>query len=66
MRQGVLERVLDLGKGLGFVDELGRLQALQAATEGLDRKVGDGLEQGERDVLADHGSELQEMAVIGR
>jgi hypothetical protein len=44
--QGVLERVLALGKQGGLIEELRRLQALQAALQLLAGKGLDRLEQG--------------------
>src|SRR5687767_5683510 len=62
--QRVLEGVVELRDNPGFVDEFGRLQAAQAAVKGFGRKAGDGLEEDKRDLLADHGSDLQEMSVL--
>ena len=41
-----------------LVEELGGLQRFESAPERLVRQLGDGLEQRERDVLADNGGDL--------
>ena len=66
MGQGVLERVLALGKQGGLIEELRRLQALQAALQLLAGKGLDRLEQGERNVLADHRGGLKQGLVVRR
>ena len=64
--EGVLEGVLELGKEMGLVEELGRLELVQARAEPVRIEIGDGLEHGNRDVAADHGGALQEMLGLGR
>src|SRR5258708_6551881 len=49
MRERMLERVLEIRKQPGLVEELGGLQAIEPATERLVREIGDRLEQCERD-----------------
>ena len=53
-----------LGKELRLVQELGRAEVVESATERLVRQVGDRLQQRERDGLADDGGDLQEMLVL--
>jgi hypothetical protein len=65
MRQRVLERVFDLRKQLGFIDELGGLELRQPFAEGVARHIGDGFEQRQGQVLADYGGGLQQPLVLG-
>ena len=60
VREGVLRARIEPG----LVEELGRAQVVESATERLVRQVGNRLEQRERDVLADDGGGLQEMFVL--
>ena len=54
VRQRVLESVLEIGKKLGFIEELSRLQVSQRQPNVLIAQLRDSLEQRERDVFADH------------
>jgi hypothetical protein len=58
VREGVLEGVLEIRIEPGLVEELGRLESVEAAPERLIRQVGDRLEERERHVLADDGAYL--------
>ena len=64
VREGVLERVLEIWIEPGLVEKLGRLQSVEFATEDLLREVDDRLEQHARYVLADDGGDLQEAFVF--
>src|SRR5262249_39799546 len=66
MRESVLEGVLEIWIELGLVKELSSLQAAKSTMEGCFWQVGDGLEQRERNVLADDGGALQEAFVVRR
>jgi hypothetical protein len=64
VREGVLERVLEVGKEARLVEELSGLQVVESATERLVREVGYGLEQSPRHLLPDDGSDLEEAFVL--
>ena len=60
VRQGMLEGVLALGKEARLVEELGRLEVRQSAMQRVFGQLGNGLEQGEGHLGANHGSGLEE------
>src|SRR4029453_14880485 len=60
VREGVLERVLELGKQTRLEQELGSSQLGQAPAEGLAGRVGHPLEQHEGNVLSDAPPGLEE------
>src|SRR5260370_14944820 len=62
-RQRVLEGVLEDGKEARLVQELAGLEIVQAPAELVLRDVGDGSEQGHRQVFADDGRALQHAPV---
>ena len=64
--QGMLEGVLALGKEARLVQELGRLQVRQATVERCLGQLGNGLEQGQGHLRANHGSRLEEAFRLGR
>src|SRR5262245_35668967 len=57
--QRVLERVLEVWIEAGLVEELGSLQTVKSITERLLGKIGNRLQQCERNVLAHNGGSLQ-------
>src|SRR5215475_4994767 len=61
--QSVLEGVLEIGVTAGLVEELSRLQDVEAAAERFLRQVSNRLEQRDRHVLADDRGDLQEAFV---
>ena len=63
--QGVLERVLALGEQADRIEQLGGLEARERCVQRVVRQLGDGLQQRERHVLADHGSRLEQTLVVG-
>src|SRR5437899_954767 len=64
VRERVLERILEIRIEPGLVEKLGALQAVEPAPERLVGQFGDRLEQRERHVLADYGSDLQESFIF--
>src|SRR6185369_17498368 len=64
MRERVRERVFEVRKQPGLVEELGRLQPVESGTEHLVRKRGDRLEERKRDILADDRGDLEEAFVL--
>ena len=61
MGEGVLEGVLALRKEPCLVQELGGLEVGETALQRRLGQLGDGLQQGDGDVLADHRGGLQEL-----
>src|SRR5262249_50201438 len=57
--EGMLERVLEIREEMRLIEELGGLEMTEAVAERLRALAGDRLEQGKRDVLANHGGGLQ-------
>ena len=64
VREGVLECVFEIGEKSGLVQELGGLEPAEALAQGFLALVCDRLEEGERDVLADHGGRLKKPLVL--
>jgi hypothetical protein len=64
VRERVLERVLEVRKQTGLVEELGRLESVESATERLVWQVGGRLEQNEGHILANDGGDLQQALVL--
>jgi hypothetical protein len=64
MGQRVLERVFQIGKQAGLVEELGRLQVEEPATQLLLGELGNGEEEGEGHVLADDRGRLEKLLVL--
>lgn len=60
----MLERVLGVREELGLVEELGGLKVCETFPERIVGCVGNGCEEGERDVFADHGCGLKEPFVV--
>ncbi len=59
VRQGMLEAVLELREEVRLVKELGTLKVRETPTKVPFPVLGDGLEQSERHVLADHRGSLE-------
>jgi hypothetical protein len=53
MREGMLERVLEIRKQTSVIEEIASLETIEPATKSLIRQFGDRLEQCEWHVLAD-------------
>ena len=66
MRQGVLEGVLTLGKEARLIEELGGLEVRQPAMQDLLGQLGNGLQQGEGHLRANHRSGLEQTLLLGR
>src|SRR5262245_22904326 len=66
VREGMLERELDVWEQLRLVHELGGLEPRESVSKAAVVEVGDRLEEGERHVLADHGGGLEQALVVGR
>ena len=66
VRQGVVDRVHDLGQRARLVQELAGLKARESAPEHVLGEVGNGLEEGQRYVLADDRGGLQQMLLRQR
>jgi hypothetical protein len=66
VRQRVLERVLDVREQRGLVEELRGLELVEAGAQRVVVEAGDGAQEGERHVLADHGGGLEQPLVLGR
>jgi hypothetical protein len=64
VRQGVLEGEFALGEQPGLVEELCRLQVGQATIQGRLRQLGDGLQQGQGDLVANHRGGLEYMFLL--
>ena len=64
LSERVLERVLDLWKEAGLVEELRRLKSNESSPKRVIRYVGDRFQQRERDVLANDGCGLQQPLVL--
>jgi hypothetical protein len=62
----VLEGVGEIRIEPGLDEELGGLQAIEAAVERVVGDVGDGPEEGEQHVLADDARRLEQALVLGR
>ena len=62
--QRVLEGVLEVGRRAGLVQEFGRLERRETATQVVDRAVDDGLENGEGHVPPNHRGGLEEILLI--
>jgi hypothetical protein len=62
----VLERVLEVRKEPGLVEELRGLQASQLGAHLVLRRVGNGQEQRHRHILADDGGRLEQALGLGR
>ena len=60
-RQGMLERVFELGEETRFVKELGGLQLGETAAHVVRRLVRNGLQQRDGNILADDGGGLQQV-----
>ena len=65
VREGVLERVLEVREEPGLVEELGGLEVRETASKPLLRQVGHRLEQGERHVRPDDGRGLEQALLVG-
>ena len=63
--EGVLEGVLALGEEPRLIEKLGGLQVGQAAVERLLGQLGNGLQQRQGHLGANHGSRLQEALLLG-
>ena len=66
VRQGVLEGVFQVREQARFVEELGRLQMRQAHAKRLVRHLGNGLEQRQGHLRADHRRRLQQALLLRR
>ena len=66
MRQRVLEGVLDVGEEARLVQELRGSQVREAAAHGFFVLLDDGLEEHQRDVVADDRGALEQPLVLGR
>ena len=66
MGQGVLEGVVRLGEQAGLVEELRGLEMGEAAVQGVFGQLGDGLQQGQGDLMANDGRGLQQPLRLGR
>src|SRR6266849_2168842 len=64
--EGVLERVLRLGRGAGFMDELRALKMSEALPDDVVVVAGKRPEDLEGEILADHRRGLQKTSVGGR
>ena len=64
MRQGVLERVLEVGNRARLVEKLGRLQLLQPRVKLRFALVGDDPEHVQRDGRTDDGGRFQQPLVL--
>ncbi len=64
VRQGMLEGVDQLGKEAGFVEELGGLEVRETAMQYFFGQLGNGLQQGEGHLGADHRRRLEETLVL--
>src|SRR5262245_54365405 len=62
--QRVLKRVLQVGKQLRLVEELGRLQTGEKAAEVRLRQIGDRLKEGKGYVLTDDSGRLEQSLVL--
>ena len=62
----MLESVLEIGKELCLVEELGGLKLGQACAQLVLGKLGDSLQECERHILADDCGRLQQSLVLGR
>jgi hypothetical protein len=63
--EGVLEGVLVLREEARLVEKLGRLQMCKAAMQRRLGQLGNGLEQGQGYLGADHGGGLEEVFFLG-
>ena len=63
--QGVLEGVFALGKEPGLVEELGACKVRQATLEHRLGHVGNGLQQRQGHLRANHGRRLQQALLLG-
>jgi len=63
--QCVLERVLEVGKQAGLVQELRRLEAAEPKAKIVLRHVRDGTEECERGVLTDDRGRLEQAFMLG-
>src|SRR5919197_6001751 len=63
--QGVLERVFAFGEQAGLIEELCRLQVGKAVLHSIFRHLGNGLQQGQRYLGANHRRRLQETLLLG-
>ena len=66
VRQGVLEGVFRLGEQAGLVQELRRLQVRQAAVQRRLGHVGNGLQQGQGHLRANHRGGLEQPLLLRR
>ena len=66
MRQGMLEGVVRLGEQAGLVEELGGLQVRQAAVQRGLGQLGNGLEQRQGHLGANHRGGLEEPLLLRR
>ena len=66
VRERVLERVLEVRKEPGLVEELRGLQVRELGAHLVLRRVGDGQEQRHGHVLADDGGGLEQSLGLGR
>ena len=64
VRQRVLERILKVREEPRLVEELGRLESVEAITQRLVWQLGNRLEQHEGHELADYRGDLQEAFVV--
>ena len=66
VRQGVLEGVFQVREQVGLVEELGRLQMRQTHAQRLVRHLGNGLEQRQGHLCANHRRCLQQAFLLRR
>src|SRR4029453_10360346 len=64
--EGGLEGVLKVREEPDLVQELGSLQPGEPLGERIVRKLGDGLEEGERHILADNSGGLKQILILRR